>query len=138
MSLTKASFPVTFAPSSIFSPSKHSQTLPDDGMVLKVTSVLSRHGGETKSKTKMCCAERKYMKKKMWPENVPQTSLSSQGLFVFYIYGCFTVMYGPHVSGLIGARRGHWVPWAAVTNGGCWRPNLGPLQEQSVLLTSLP
>ena len=41
------------------------------------------------------------------------------------------------------ARRGHWIPGTGVTNGcelpcGCWELTPGPLEEQSVILTTEP
>lgn len=71
--------------------------------------LIRRHGRETKPKTKMCCTERKYVRK-VEHEECPCASLSGQGLFLFYMFECFTFMYVhvPHVSVFRGVRRGHW------------------------------
>lgn len=108
MSPTKAIFHVTFPSSFRGSLSEHSQTLPDDGMASLVTS-YRRHGRETKPQTEMCCTERKYVRK-VEHEECPCASLSGQGLFLFYMFECFTFMYVhvPHVSVFRGVRRGHW------------------------------
>ena len=66
--------------------------------------------------------------------------------FLLYVHECFVhvSVFAPFVSFVIARySRGHWVSWIwsyrqlwAAT--WCWELNLGPLEEQPVLLTSEP
>ena len=60
-------------------------------------------------------------------------------VFLHYVYECSAYLYVYRAP--LKVRRGHWIPGTGVTDDceppyGCWEWNLGPLQEQPVLLTA--
>lgn len=79
--------------------------------------------------------------------NIQNNLLFSCLLYIFvlfyYEYGVFAYMYVcvPYMCLVVEVSRGHLLPWHWVADGceppyGHWQPNLGPLQEQPVLLTA--
>lgn len=81
----------------------------------------------------------------VWPflnEFVFEMFLDVFILSVFCLHVCIYTTRVHLVPGEI--RRQCWTPGARVTDGcepppyGCWEPNLGPLQEQQMLLTAEP
>lgn len=60
----------------------------------------------------------------------------------FYMYKCFACLHVlPCTCSVLRGTRGHWIPWKCVMNNGglplgSGVQNLGPLQEQWVLLTA--